>query len=305
MKHNKGLDQFFTKSDVASICYNVARKTLANTVDLDRIQFLEPSAGSGSFYDVLPKGYITFRAKKYRRRLGYDIDPKKWYIKQKDFLLEPIEKELLLPSENIIVIGNPPFGKRSRLAVAFFNKAGEYSNTISFIVPLQFRKWSVQSKLDTSFRLIRESCLDKNSFVFNGKDYSVRTVFQVWTRLKTKHKNLRILTKPAVVHTDFDMWQYNNTDATVKYFDKNKYNWDFAVVRQGFYNYRELIIKPENMSLKKQWIFFRAGNKKTLTRLKKLDFEKLASKNTSIPGFGKADVVEEYSRIYGEGEVLF
>ena len=51
--------------------------------------------------------------------------------------------------------------------------------------------------------------------------------------------------------------------------------------------------------MKKQWIFFKAKDKETLEKLKSIDFEKLSKKNIGIPGFGKADVVQEFISIYG------
>lgn len=59
------------------------------------------------------------------------------------------------------------------------------------------------------------------------------------------------------------MWQYNNTPEARKYFDKKKYKWDFAVVRQGFYDYKSIIVKETELNPKVQYIFFRAFDSKT------------------------------------------
>ena len=90
------------------------------------------------------------------------------------------------------------------------------------------------------------------------------------------------------------MWQYNNTKETRKYFDKSKYKWDFAVARQGYYDYKNFIYDENKLNPKVQYIFFKANNNNTLEKLKNIDFEKLSKKNTTIPGFGKADVVKEF-----------
>ena len=58
-------------------------------------------------------------------------------IIEQDFL------EYTNSSTNLITIGNPPFGSRSKLAIDFFNKAATMSNVIAFIVPVSFMKWSV------------------------------------------------------------------------------------------------------------------------------------------------------------------
>ncbi len=290
--NRKRLDQFYTKINIARKCYKLLINTLQN---IDKIQFIEPSAGTGSFFYLLPSTYIQYNKHRYNRRLGFDIDPKGKQIKKKDFLIDNLDSNILLPKNRVVVIGNPPFGNRSKLAIEFFNKATEYADTVAFIVPLQFRKWSVQSKLNKEFKLIKELLLDENSFIFNGKEYGVRCVFQIWTKLDVQQSNLRILTKPQIQHSDFKMWQYNNTKQTLKYFD---YDWDFAVVRQGYYDYTKLVIYKTKLNPKKQWIFFKANNSVVLQRLKKLNFTQLSKNNTVIPGFGKADIVKEYVRLY-------
>lgn len=50
--------------------------------------------------------------------------------------------------------------------------------------------------------------------------------------------------------------------------------------------------------MKQQWIFFKAKNKEILEKLKQLDFTKLSKKNIGIPGFGKADVVQEFLTMF-------
>lgn len=288
----KELGQFYTKPEVAKKCYNLVIDTLQS---INKLQFIEPSAGTGSFFDLLPNKYIQYNKNRYKTRLGFDIDPKGNGIEKKDFLVNCLNTNILLPKNRVVVIGNPPFGNRSRLAIKFFNKATEYGGTIAFIVPLQFKKWSVHSKLNKEFKLIKELLLDKNSFTFNNKNYSIRCVFQIWTKLNTKYKNIRIITKPQIQHEDFEMWQYNNTRKALKYFD---YGWDFAVVRQGYYDYTKLIVCKTELNPQKQWIFFKAKDNTILQRLKNLNFTQLSKNNTTVPGFGKADVIKEYVKLY-------
>jgi predicted RNA methylase len=274
---NKKLGQFYTKPEVAKKCYDLVVSFLQN---INKIQFIEPSAGTGSFFNLLPNKYIQYNKNKYKTRLGFDIDPKEKQIEKKDFLNDYLNVNILLPKIRVVIIGNPPFGNRSSLAIKFFNKAIRYGDTVAFIVPLQFKKWSVQSKLNKEFKLIKELLLDKNSFTFNNKDYGVRCVFQIWTKLDTQCKNLR---------------KYNNTKKTLKYFD---YTWDFAVVRQGYYDYTKLITNKTKLNPKRQWIFFKASSNVILQRLKNLNFTQLSKNNTTVPGFGKADVIKEYVKLY-------
>ena len=80
-----------------------------------------------------------------------------------------------------------------------------------------------------------------DAFIYNDKSCKVRCCFQIWTILDTPYENLRIVTAPEISHPDFKMFQYNNTEESLKYFDKEIYMWDFAVYRQGFYDYIERI----------------------------------------------------------------
>ena len=53
------------------------------------------------------------------------------------------------------------------------------------------------------------------------------------------------------------------------------------------------------MDHRTQWIFFKAHSQEALKRLCQIDYDKLSKKNTSIPGFGKADVIVEYESLFG------
>lgn len=280
MKHDKSLDQFFTSPDIALQCATAVKKYVHPKL------IIEPSAGAGALIDaakvVFPKASI----------IAYDIDPKRSDIEKADFLASTIDSQ----PETTLVFANPPFGKRSSLAIKFFNRSANLANTLAFIAPVQFRKWSVQSKLDKRLKLVSDTLLPENSFVFDGKPYNVRCCFQIW-----KHGgdelDLRLTKSLPITHPDFIMWQYNNTKQALSIF-KNKF--DFAVPRQGYADYTRRETKSSLCELTTQWILFRANNTKALTNLKKLDFQKLAMLNTSVPGFGKADVVQFYREVYGE-----
>ena len=60
-------DQFFTPSDTARYCYDVLCDKLAELgLDETKYNYIEPSAGAGSFLNILPKN----------RRTGIDIEPR-------------------------------------------------------------------------------------------------------------------------------------------------------------------------------------------------------------------------------------
>jgi predicted RNA methylase len=292
-KANEKLDKYYTKQCVANQCYLAIKELLrvAGKKNKDLL-FIEPSAGSGVFLNAIQES-----------KLGFDIAPTKESnhpIEQNDFLnddlFELLDTRQL--AKQLVFIGNPPFGTKSKLAIEFVNKSLGYSNIVGFIVPVQFRKWSVQSHINKNAKLILDMDLQENAFEFMGKDYKVRCCFQVWALddFSTKFDDLRIAVKPDTNHDDFEMYQFNRTEQAKKFFD---YEWDFAVPRQGYLDYTIKALSKKECDMKQQWIFFKAKDKKTLERLKKLDFEKLSKKNIGIPGFGKADVVQEYLAMFG------
>ena len=170
------------------------------------------------------------------------------------------------------------------------------ADTIAFIVPRQFQKYSVHSQLQDRFKLIDDFDLAENSFYTpDGRDFGVRCAFQIWTSGDTERSDLRLVSPPPVSHPDFTAYQYNNTPEALKVFDKE---WDFAVPRQGYEDYSRRETERRKCEKNKQWILFKTSTYKVFKRIWDFDFFSLARKNTSIPGFGKADVVMEYSKCY-------
>ena len=173
-------DQFYTNEKIAKTVIDGVIKIINKN---NRKIFVEPSAGSGSFSDIL----IEYK----EECICYDIDPKKDYIIKKDFF-EIGPKDIGKFSTNdICVIGNPPFGKNSSLAVKFFNHSATLADTICFIVPRTFNKQSIHNRLDLYFRVKKSILLPKNSFIFNDEPYDVPCVFQIWQRSKTKRKIIK------------------------------------------------------------------------------------------------------------------
>lgn len=178
----ENLDQFFTKKDLAIRYLNILKEYLiANNIQQNR--WLEPSAGSGSFFNLLPK----------EDRLGIDISPKIPEVIDSDFL------KYNLIEKDYITIGNPPFGKNSSLAIKFFNKCSLHSKVVAFIVPKTFKKHSVISKLDDNFHLELSEDVPDYGFELEGKSYNVPCVFQIWVKKDKKREKVII----SRIHKDF------------------------------------------------------------------------------------------------------
>jgi predicted RNA methylase len=294
----KKLDQFYTKYDVANDCVNMLLPTLEK-LDYKKITFIEPSAGNGSFIKAIVNNKQKCKGKISKTIVSCDSDKKSAASLITNYLDTNV-KELAIETKNrnnIVVVGNPPFGNRSKLAIDFVNKSLEFSDTIAFIVPFQFQKWSVQNRLDKYLKLVFNKILPSDSFVCGNKEYNIRTCFQIWTT-RDNLRDLRIKNKPETAHPDFVMYLHNNTKETLKYFKKNIFNWKFAVPRQGYYDYSWRIYNENDLRRNIQWMFFKSPNDGILEKIDAIDFDKLSHNNTTIPGYGKADVVQEYVRLY-------
>jgi hypothetical protein len=162
------IDKYYTKKNVVNDCINsIKNKLNISTDDL----IIEPSAGNGSFIDSIKKLSNNYKF--------YDLEPDNSEIIQKDFLTFEY-KEIKEKYKNIHIIGNPPFGRQSSLAIKFIKKCCEFANSISFILPKSFKKDSMKKYFSNNFHLIYETDLSKNSFLVNDIESDVPCVFQIW-----------------------------------------------------------------------------------------------------------------------------
>lgn len=160
------MDQFYTRDEIAEYCYNIVlNKINLYSVDL----FMEPSAGRGSFFKLFP----------VHIRVGIDLEPKYNGIQEMDFFDYKPDNTY----KNICVVGNPPFGRISSLAIKFFNHAASFDNVdvIAFIIPRTFKRVSVQNRLNLNFHLIYNEDLPLKPCCFEP-EMSAKCCFQVWQR---------------------------------------------------------------------------------------------------------------------------
>ena len=134
---------------------------------------IEPSAGNGSFIS----GIKSFS----NNCIFYDLEPENPEIIKQDFLTGNYN-DLSTKYNNIHIIGNPPFGRQSSLAIKFIRKSCEFCNSISFILPKSFKKDSLKQKIPLNFHLILESDLPEKSFLVDGVEHDVPCVFQIWKK---------------------------------------------------------------------------------------------------------------------------
>lgn len=289
---NKQLDKFYTnEKTVDTVIDYLVDLFKKNKIDISYYSFLEPCAGDGAFLNGLER---KLPKSKYE---AYDIAPEDSRIIKMDFL--DLNKEY---DEHLITIGNPPFGYKGDLAAKFINKCSEFGPIVIFVLPIQFRRYNIQKQLNSNLKLIYSSKdFPKKSFILEGKPHNVNCLFQIWIRddfyLLNKYKNIRLLQPLPNSHEDFKLYIHNNTVGTLKYFNKDEYKWDFAVARQGFYDYSIRITDPSDLKQHVQYLFVKYVNPDSKKVFEKMDFVKLSHVNTSILGFSNTDVVAEYVKL--------
>jgi hypothetical protein len=167
------LDQFFTLPEVANYCWKSFQDFLVkDKAVLKNFKFIEPSAGQGSFYNLLPKG----------KRIGIDVDSFNSEYIQQDFLTwEPNFTD----DRPCVAIGNPPFGYRGWLALSFLNKASEFCDYVGFILPMSFQsegKGSPKNRVSGMSLVHSEVLLGDVFRDNNGRKIQVNTVWQIWKK---------------------------------------------------------------------------------------------------------------------------
>ena len=138
---------------------------------------VEPSAGTGAFLVPLRNSSKNI--------ISMDIDPKEKSITKKDFF------DYLPERSNILVIGNPPFGKNSSLAIRFINHAAHFADTIAFILPVSFKKGYLQNQLNEHLELVSVYDLPAEAFIkSDGNQFNYETAFFIFRYSETYKREL-------------------------------------------------------------------------------------------------------------------
>lgn len=249
------LDQFYTKPEVASLCFDTIKH---REYDL----WLEPSAGTGRFYNLLPVD----------KRKGIDLEPRHDEVEKQDFFDFTIEKG------NNIAIGNPPFGYRAQGAIAFFNHAAKFCNTIAFIVPRSFRKAYIINQLHSNFHVSKEIILEVG--IFDGGAHKIRTVWQVWDKQEYKRDKIVLPSK----HVDFEIVSQGLN------FDVNEA--DIAIRRTGYKAVGEVVFPEEALPIT-QYVFIKIINEKAIELFEDLNLE-CAFDTALSPTVTQGEIIQAY-----------
>lgn len=268
------LDQFYTNDSVAKECYD----TLLKHINIDDYDYIvEPSAGKGAFFKLLP----------HDKRIGLDLEPKfNGIVKQDYFDFEPDI------SYKYGVVGNPPFGKISSAAVSFFNKSAEYSDVIAFIIPRTFKRVSIQNKLNLNFHLIYNKDLPLKPCCFEPT-MSAKCSFQIWVK-KDEPRTKVIYDK---THKDFSFMKLGPKD------DNNQptppENADFAIRAYGG-SCGEIVDDDLSQLRPKSWHWFKSNIEIEVLkkRLSTLDYS-MSKDTVRQNSIGQQEVIYLYKTKYG------
>lgn len=267
----EGLDKFYTVPSYAKKCIEKVFE-LYDKSSFDLI--IEPSAGNGSFFNQL----------EFDNKVGMDIMPDNETIITKNFFDydPPIDKT------NILVIGNPPFGKVSSIAIKFFNHSAEWANIIAFIIPRTFRRPSVQNKLNNMFHLIYDEDVPITPCHFTPK-MMVKCCFQIWE----KKDFVRLFIDLPTKHNDWDFLPFGPLDEFGQ--PTPPVGADFAMRAYGGKSGEIEIEKMQNLRPKSwHWIKSNIDKEELINRFNELDYS--ASLNTARQNsMGRGELVRLYS----------
>lgn len=168
------VDKYYTQPQIVNECMKQIQKYIE--VNPDDI-CIEPSSGNGAFIEPIKKIFTDY--------LFYDIEPEHDDIIEQDFLEFDYTPYIGESFGKIHIIGNPPFGRQSSLAIKFIKYACLFCDSVSFILPKSFKKDSMKKKFPLDFHLKYEWDIPDNSFLVDNKIHNVPCVFQIWKREKT------------------------------------------------------------------------------------------------------------------------
>lgn len=168
----KQKDQFFTSNETANFCFTVFKNKLKELgVDDGNYTYLEPSAGDGSFYNLMPKD----------RRVGIDIEPRIDNIIEDNYL-----SWLPKDSNKFLVVGNPPFGLRGNKALRFLNHSSMNigAEFVGFILPQLFNSQGRGScmKRVQNLNLIHTVEVPNEFYYPDNAKVNVNCIFQIWSK---------------------------------------------------------------------------------------------------------------------------
>lgn len=232
---------------------------------------VEPSAGAGAFLLQLPA----------EKRVGFDILPLHDGVVAQDFFTwEPPP-----PSGKVLTIGNPPFGRRAKLAVQFIEKAASYSDVIAFILPRSFNKYTFQNRVPLEFHLV-DSLECENFEAPDGEPLTIKSVFQIWEKRDTPRSKVAVPRS----HPDFELRHAHLTRVTPAQLTELHRDYEFAIPQVG----KQFSPRDADTITKGSYWFVKPLKPGVRKTCENLDFTFLDDMNVNLKSLSKADIVSAY-----------
>lgn len=250
MSKNIELDKFYTPIETANKCIEVTNKALEGLMEIT--EYLEPSAGNGSFSSLMPNC------------LAYDIEPQGEGILKADYLSLDLKYK-----KGRVVIGNPPFGDRNNLARSFYKKSVNICDAVAFILPIsQFKN------TDSLYEFDLIESVDLGVLEYSGM--KVHCCFNVYIKPKgTLNKKPKIKTNIITVYRD-DEAGYTDLE------------YDLCIFRRGASSGKEKFVNQHTQTYK---IIVNDRSRVEEVKSKILSFDWLGFKmHQSAPSIYKNDI---------------
>jgi hypothetical protein len=269
----EGLDKFYTIPEISEKCLTTIG-SMYNWSEWELV--IEPSAGNGSFLTRIPTV----------KKIGIDIAPEHADIIKQDFLTytpPTIGKTL--------VVGNPPFGRISSLAIKFFNHASKWADVIAFIIPRTFRRISVHNKLNINFHLVFDEEIPMKPCSFTPP-MMAKCCFQIWEKKEIK----RTMVELSTFHNDWDFMQFGPKDTNGQ--PTPPTGADFAMRAYGGKCGEIVDIDIETLRPKSwHWIKSKINKNTLIERFKTLDYS-VSVDTARQNSIGRGELVRLYSESY-------
>ena len=108
-----------------------------------------------------------------------------------------------------MIIGNPPYGRGSNLAIEFINTAKRFADKIIMVVPLTLRKSTTMNKIDANLHLTSDVDNDPKAFGFE-----LYTCNQTW-EVRQEERVMEKIYNKEMVKDDFLFTSKEDADVTI------------------------------------------------------------------------------------------
>lgn len=197
-------DKYYTSPELAKYCVEKTKEIIGSE---NITEYIEPSAGSGVFLNYLDKPY-----------LAYDIEPEDDRIIKQDWL-----ENNLTYKKGRCVIGNPPYGTKNNLTVAFYKKSTEIAEYISFILPI--------SQYDNDIKLYEYDLLYSEDL--GKKQYSERLVHCCLNIYKRPKEGIKQRPNYHLQDVEIKESIINKNPKRQKIVNKEDFNYDIRICGWG------------------------------------------------------------------------